>query len=68
MNSTGYKLLGYAAWHGGRWYLRRRYLSKLPSRRKAATIMLASLLTVAALGALWRHGRADRSLPTRARI
>ncbi len=25
MNPTGYKLLGYLVWHGGRWYVRRRY-------------------------------------------
>jgi hypothetical protein len=24
MNGTGYKLIGYAAWNGGKWYLRRR--------------------------------------------
>ena len=29
MNSTGYKLLGFAVWHGGKWYLRRQ----LPSAR-----------------------------------
>jgi len=29
MNSTTYRLLGYAVWRGGRWYLRQR----LPSAR-----------------------------------
>ncbi len=29
MNGTGYKLLGFVVWNGGKWYLRR----KLPSRR-----------------------------------
>jgi hypothetical protein len=24
MNATGYKLLGFAVWNGGKWYLRRR--------------------------------------------
>ncbi len=24
MSGTGYKLLGFAVWNGGRWYLRRR--------------------------------------------
>jgi hypothetical protein len=24
MNGTGYKLLGFAVWQGGKWYLRRR--------------------------------------------
>jgi hypothetical protein len=32
MGGNGYKLLGYAVWHAGRWYLRRR----LPSRRMLA--------------------------------
>lgn len=30
MNGTGYKLIGFAVWRGGKWYLRKR----LPSRRK----------------------------------
>jgi hypothetical protein len=30
MNGTGYKLLGFAVWRGGKWYLRKR----IPSRRK----------------------------------
>ena len=36
MNSTGYKLLGFAVWNGARWYVRRNYLSRLPSARVAA--------------------------------
>jgi hypothetical protein len=24
MNGTGYKLIGFAVWNGGKWYLRRR--------------------------------------------
>jgi hypothetical protein len=24
MNGTGYKLLGFAVWQGGKWYVRRR--------------------------------------------
>jgi hypothetical protein len=24
MNGTGYKLLGFAVWNGGKWYVRRR--------------------------------------------
>jgi hypothetical protein len=43
MNGTGYRILGYAAWHGGRWYLRQR----LPSSR---TMALSALSAVAALG------------------
>jgi hypothetical protein len=29
MSGSGYRVLGYAVWHGGKWYLRRR----LPSAR-----------------------------------
>jgi hypothetical protein len=32
MNSNGYRLLGFAVWRAGKWYLRRR----LPSTRKLA--------------------------------
>ena len=42
VNSTRYTILGYAVWHGGKWYLRRR----LPSARK---LQLTGLATVATL-------------------
>jgi hypothetical protein len=47
MSSRGYRLLGYAVWHGGRWYVRRR----LPSVRKIAISGLAGVagLTAAAV-------------------
>ena len=38
MNGTGYRILGYAVWHGGKWYLRRR----LPSSRKLVIAGLAA--------------------------
>jgi hypothetical protein len=38
MSGNGYKLLGYAVWHGGKWYLRRR----LPSPRILAISGLAA--------------------------
>jgi len=38
MSGNGYKLLGYAVWHGGKWYLRRR----LPSPRILVTAGLAA--------------------------
>jgi hypothetical protein len=47
MNGTGYKILGYAVWHAGKWYLRRR----LPSARVAALAGTAAL-TAAALALL----------------
>jgi hypothetical protein len=43
MNGSAYKLLGYAVWHGGKWYVRRRYLDRLPSARTAAVTGLAAL-------------------------
>jgi hypothetical protein len=45
MNATAYRILGYAVWRGGKWYLRQR----LPSRRSLA---LAGLATVGTLGAV----------------
>ena len=44
MNRTGYRILGYAVWHGGKWYLRQ----KLPSAR---AVMLATVGAGAAIGA-----------------
>ena len=45
MNSSGYRLLGYAVWNGGKWYLRRR----LPSTRVLAlSALLAGSATTAA--------------------
>jgi hypothetical protein len=47
MNGTAYKLLGFAVWHGGKWYLRQR----MPSPRSLLLKGLggAGALTVAAL-------------------
>jgi hypothetical protein len=45
MNSNAYRLLGYAAWRGGKWYLRQR----LPSRR---TLALTGVAVGGALGAV----------------
>lgn len=42
VNGTGYRLLGFAVWQGGKWYLRRR----LPSRR---TIVVSGLVVCAGL-------------------
>ena len=39
VNGDGYKLLGYLAWQGGKWYLRRR----LPAPRTVALAGLAAL-------------------------
>jgi hypothetical protein len=47
MNGTGYRILGYAVWHGGKWYLARR----LPRPRAIAlsAFGLAGALSAAAL-------------------
>jgi hypothetical protein len=50
MNRTAYRILGYAVWHGGKWYLRQR----LPSRRSLA---LTGLAAAGALGAAVVVGR-----------
>jgi len=44
MSANRYTIIGYAVWHGGKWYLRRR----LPSARK---LLLAGLGTLGAAGA-----------------
>jgi hypothetical protein len=45
MNGSRYQILGYAVWHAGKWYLRRR----LPSARKLAVsgLVVAGTLTAA---------------------
>ena len=43
MNATGYRILGYAVWQGGKWYLRRQ----VPSGR---AIVGSALLAGTALG------------------
>ena len=43
MRATGYRILGFAVWHGARWYVRRR----LPSSR---ALLLSTLTAAAALG------------------
>ena len=48
MNGSAYRLLGYAVWHGGKRYVRRRYLDRLPSASLAAVTGLVALATGAA--------------------
>jgi len=45
MSANGYRLLGFAVWQGGKWYLRRR----LPAPRR---VLLAGLLAGAGATAL----------------
>jgi hypothetical protein len=49
MNRSAEKLLGYAVWEGGKWYVRHRYLRRLPSVRILALSGLAAL-AVGAVG------------------
>jgi hypothetical protein len=51
MSANGYKLLGYAVWRGGKWYLRRR----LPSRRAIALTGAAASAGVSAAVLLARR-------------
>jgi hypothetical protein len=39
MNATGYKVVGYVVWKGGKWYLRQR----LPRARTLALTGLAAI-------------------------
>jgi len=45
MKANGYRILGFAVWHGGRWYLRHR----LPSRR---ALMAGTLAAAAGAGSV----------------
>jgi hypothetical protein len=49
MNKSAEKLLGFAVWEGGKWYVRHRYLRRLPSLRVAALSGLV-VLTAGAVG------------------
>jgi hypothetical protein len=48
MSSNGYRVLGFAVWQGGKWYLRRR----LPSPRRVLLAGLAAGLGATALAAI----------------
>jgi hypothetical protein len=53
MNGTGYKLIGFAVWNGGKWYLRRRVAVRRLALKGAAA---AGSLTAAAVLAKRRLG------------
>jgi hypothetical protein len=58
VNENGYKILGFAVWHGGRWYLRRAYRRKRHSvRKRAALAGLVTLVLGGAIAVLARRGR-----------
>jgi len=43
-----YKILGFAVWKGGAWYVRRRYGRWLPSRRMVAAGIVLTMVAVLA--------------------
>jgi hypothetical protein len=51
MSATGYKLLGFAVWRGGKWYLRRR----VPSARKLVLVGAGAVTATAGAAALVRR-------------
>jgi hypothetical protein len=57
MNAQRYRVLGYLVWRGGRWYLRRAYLRRLPSRRTVVAAGGGALALTAALAALVTRAR-----------
>jgi hypothetical protein len=54
MNGNAYKLLGFAVWQGGKWYLRRR----LPSARRIVLTGLAAGAGLTAVAVLVRRAGA----------
>jgi hypothetical protein len=54
MSGTRYKVLGFAVWQGGKWYLRRR----LPSRRTLALSAVGGVSALAAAGLIARRAAA----------
>ncbi|MGI8922124.1 MAG: hypothetical protein ACR2HD_10745 [Solirubrobacteraceae bacterium] len=53
-----YRLLGMAVWKGGRWYVRRRYLGRGPSRRRVIGGAAVVVIAIVAVAALARRQRA----------
>jgi hypothetical protein len=54
MSENAYKLLGYAVWRGGKWYLRRR----LPSARLAAGVGLGAFSALVLAGLIAKRASA----------
>jgi hypothetical protein len=54
MSGSGYRVIGYAVWHGGKWYLRRR----LPSVR-VLSVGAATVASMAAAAVLLARRNAD---------
>ena len=54
MSANGYRLLGFAVWHGAKWYARHR----LPSARSVALTGLAGATALGVLAAVVRRATA----------
>jgi hypothetical protein len=52
----GYKILGYAVWHGGKFYVRRRYGGGSPTKRYAALGLVALGVGALVLRGSQSHG------------
>ncbi|HZL48197.1 MAG TPA: hypothetical protein VFC30_04195 [Solirubrobacteraceae bacterium] len=55
MSGPADKLLDYAVWQGGKWYVRHRYLNRLPSARAVAAAGLAAATAGAVVATLARR-------------
>jgi hypothetical protein len=55
MRRTGYEILGFTVWHGGKWYLRRRYGALLPSRRVVIAGVVGALIAAIAVAGARRE-------------
>ncbi|WP_205698546.1 hypothetical protein [Conexibacter sp. SYSU D00693] len=47
MTRTGYEILGFAVWHGAKWYARRRVRSAVGGRRGVALGLAGAALVTA---------------------
>lgn len=56
MKRSGYEVLGFAVWHGARWYVRRRYGWMVPSRKVVAAGVVGSAIVAIALAEARRDG------------
>jgi hypothetical protein len=55
MGPTGYQIVGYITWNGGKIYLRRRYGHLIPSRRVVAAGAVAVSVGALAVANSRRH-------------
>ena len=55
----GYKILGYAVWHGGKLYVKRRYGVLASRRALAAGVVGVAVVALVAKGAAGQKGSAS---------